>query len=173
MRILQRKSILLVMIVMSLALTGCASKSEKSDGSSADSADSMMADAGENFNLELNGTSDENSAGPLKTIFFDFNSSSLSTSGRTTLEENATFLKLTENVDIQIEGHADERGGHQYNLALGERRARTVKDYIVALGVNEARVSIISYGKEKPTSFGHDEESWSKNRRATFVITAK
>jgi peptidoglycan-associated lipoprotein len=170
MRILQRKSILAVIMMMSLAITGCATKSEKSDGSS---ADSMMADAGESFNLELNGTSDESTAGPLKTIFFDFNSSTLSDSGRTTLEENATFLKMTEAVDIQIEGHADERGGHQYNLALGERRARTVKDYMVALGVNESRISIISYGKEKPTSFGHDEESWSQNRRATFVITAK
>ncbi len=167
---LQRKSLFTIIMMMSLVLTGCATDSKKSDGSS---ADSVMGDAAENFSLELNGSSDESSAGPLQTVFFDFDSSSLSSAARTALEENANWLKLTDKVDIQVEGHADERGGHQYNLALGERRARSVKDYLVALGVNEARISIISYGKEKPTSFGHDEESWGKNRRANFVITAK
>ena len=170
MRTLQRKSLLALVMMMSLALVGCSSNATKDDGSN---TDSLVDDAAQNFALELNGSSDESTAGPLKTVYFDFDSSSLSSAARTTLEENANWLKLTDKVDIQIEGHADERGGHQYNLALGESRARTVKDYLVALGVNGARISIISYGKEKAVAFGHDEESWSRNRRANFVITAK
>ena len=83
------------------------------------------------------------------------------------------WLKDNDEVTIQIEGHTDERGGHQYNLALGENRARVVQDYLVALGVSAANIAIISYGKEKPISYGHDEGSWSRNRRANFVVTAK
>lgn len=170
MKILKRKNLFALVMMMSLVLTGCSSNATKDDGSS---TDSLVDDAAQNFALELNGSSDESTAGPLQTVFFDFDSSSLSGAARTTLEENANYLKMTEKVDIQIEGHADERGGHQYNLALGERRARVVKDYLVALGINASRISVISYGKEKPTAFGHDESSWSKNRRANFVITAK
>src|SRR5690606_32397132 len=95
--------------------------------------------------LELNGSSDENTAGGLQTVFFNFDSSTLSESARMTLEQNAQWLKLSDRVDIQIEGHADERGGIQYNLALGERRARSVKDYLVALGIDSNRVTIVSY----------------------------
>jgi peptidoglycan-associated lipoprotein len=171
MKTLKRNSVLALLLLASLTLVGCSTNSSKQDGS--DSADSMVDDAASNYALELNGTSDESTAGPLRTIFFDYDSSSLSGAARTALEDAANFLKESTNVDIQVEGHADERGGHQYNLALGERRARSIKDYLVALGVNDSRVSIISYGKEKPNAFGHDEESWSKNRRASFMITAK
>jgi peptidoglycan-associated lipoprotein len=171
MKTLSRNSVLALLLLASLSLVGCSTNSSKQDGSG--SADSMVDDAAENYSLELNGTSDENTAGPLRTIFFDYDSSSLSGAARTALEDAANFLKESTNVDVQVEGHADERGGHQYNLALGERRARSIKDYLVALGVNASRLTIISYGKEKPNSFGHDEESWSKNRRASFMITAK
>lgn len=167
---LKRKSLLGLFVVLALGLAGCSSNSEKKDGGD---SDSVMDDAGQNYSLELNGTSDDNTAGPLQTIYFDFDSSNLSSAARETLEANAEWLKGNEKVDIQIEGHCDERGGHQYNLALGERRARAVKDYLSALGVQDARISIISYGKEKPNAFGHDEESWGKNRRANFLITAK
>jgi len=170
MKSLQKKSLFAALISVSLLLGGCSSSATKDAGSA---ADSLMDDAASNLSLELNGTSDDNSAGPLRTVFFDFDSSSLSSSARDTLEENAKYLKLTDQIDIQLEGHADERGGHQYNLALGERRARAVKEYLTALGIAEARISIISYGKEKPISFGHDDGSWGKNRRANFVITSK
>lgn len=171
MKTLRKNTLLTLLLLASLALVGCSTNSSQQDGS--EGADSMVDDATSNYALELNGNSDENTAGPLNTIYFDYDSSSLSSAARTTLEDAANFLKEATNVDIQIEGHADERGGHQYNLALGERRARSVKDYLVALGVNASRVTIISYGKEKPNAFGHDEESWSKNRRASFMITAK
>lgn len=165
---LTKKTFLPLLLLASLILTGCASTAKKTDGSS----DSVLDDASKAA-FELNGSSDESSAGPLQTVYFAFDSSALSSSARNTLEQNAQWLKLTDKVDIQVEGHCDERGGHQYNIALGERRARAIKDYLVALGVPENRVSIVSYGKERPISFGHDEESWSKNRRGNFVITAK
>lgn len=170
MRTLQKNGLFAVLLTLSLALAGCSSNSKKAEGSG---SDSLVDDAAQNFSLELNGASDSNTAGPLQTIYFDFDSSSLTAAAKATLEENANWLKVSDKVDIQIEGHCDERGGHQYNLALGERRARSVKDYLAALGVNGARVTVISYGKEKPVAFGHDEGAWSKNRRANFVITAK
>lgn len=162
---LMKKTFLPLLLLASLIFTGCSSTAKKTGGSS----DSASVTSG----IELNGSSDESTAGPLKSVFFAFDSSALSSSARETLEQNAQWLKLTDKVDIQVEGHCDERGGHQYNIALGERRARAIKEYLVALGVSESRVSIISYGKERPVSFGHDEGSWSQNRRGNFVITAK
>lgn len=167
---LQRKSFLSILLVLGFVLAGCSSTSKKGSGNT---SDSMVDDNSDALALELNGSSDDNTAGALKTIYFDFNSSNLTSAGKSTLEQNAMWLKGVESVDIQIEGHCDERGGQQYNLALGERRAKSVKSYLEALGVASARVSVISYGKEKPNSFGHDEESWSKNRRANFVVTSK
>lgn len=164
------KNFSLFTVLLSLLLVGCSSGAKKKSGSS---SNSMVDDAADAMALELKGSSDDNTAGPLKTIYFAFDSSALSGAARSTLEANAEWLKLTDSVEIQIEGHADERGGQQYNLALGERRARAVKDYLEALGVTSARVSTFSYGKEKPVAYGHDDEAWSKNRRANFVITAK
>ena len=157
-----KSSLLSLMVIISLV--GC-STAKKADG---DQSNTLSSDK-----LELNGSSDEGTAGPLRTVYFAFDSSELTSESRKTLDNNAQWLKLSNKVDIQVEGHADERGGHQYNFALGERRARSVRDYLVALGVNVNRVSIISYGKEKPVSFGHSEDAWSKNRRANFVVTAK
>lgn len=155
-----------IFLVLALAVvTSCSSTSKKN----ADGVD----DAADATTLELNGTSDDNTAGPLQTVFFDFNSARLTDAAKATLEENAMWLKATDEVTIQVEGHTDERGGHQYNLALGERRAKVVLDYLVALGVSESRITMISYGKEKPVSFGHDEDSWGRNRRANFVISSK
>ncbi len=123
--------------------------------------------------LELNGDSDSNRAGALKTVYFGYNSSAIEGDTRDSLNSNAEFLKTNAAVKIQVEGHCDERGSVQFNLALGERRAKATRDYLVAQGVASSRISIISLGKEKPVSFGHDEESWSKNRRANFVVTEK
>lgn len=170
MKALNKNILSILFVVFALGVTGCASKAEKADGGASESVvDDTMADSP----LELNGTSDDNTAGALQTVYFDFDSSQLTSAARNTLEANAEFLKNNQNVDIQVEGHADERGGEQYNLALGERRARSVKDYLTALGVDANRVSIISFGKTTPKAFGHNEEAWSQNRRANFVITAK
>lgn len=149
---------------------GCATKPKTSS-----SADSMGdgASSSEGLNFELNGDSDSGKAGSLRTVYFDFNSSQLSSESRGILASNAEILKNAPAVTIQIEGHADERGGVQYNLALGERRANTVKNYLVSMGISSGRLSTVSYGKERPVAFGHDEEAWSQNRRANFVVTGK
>ena len=159
-----------------LSLSSCANMKKKTAAASADTTvESAKVDDGKNsgISLELNGDSDSNKAGALKTVYFDFNSAGLSKDTKDALTNNAAFLKTNALVKVQIEGHADERGGVQFNLALGEKRAKTVREFLVGQGIAGARLSTISLGKEKPISFGHDEESWSKNRRANFIITAK
>lgn len=172
------KSVLLTTILAAtLALSSCASKKTKStegvDNMGADQT--TLTDNGNNAGvaLEANGDSDSNRAGALKTVYFEYASASISGSTRDTLNGNAEFLKTNASVKVQVEGHCDERGSVQYNLALGEKRAKSVRDYLVAQGVASNRVTVISLGKEKPVSFGHDEESWSKNRRGNFVVTEK
>lgn len=123
--------------------------------------------------LELNGDSDSGKAGALQTVYFEFNSAQLTEQTKNTLKDNAEFLKKSESIEVQIEGHADERGSVQYNLALGEKRAKSVKSYLMGLGIKVKRMTTISYGKERPLTFGHEESAWSKNRRANFVITTK
>ena len=104
-------------------------------------------------------------------IYFDFDSFVLSQAARKTLAENAEYLlKKNKSVKIQVEGHCDERGSDEYNLALGEKRAKAALNYLVTSGVPAARLSFISYGKEKPADPGHDESAWSKNRRDEFVV---
>jgi len=116
-------------------------------------------------------------AGELKAsmnaIYFDFDSYALSQNARDALKKNADVMKKEAKVNIRIEGNCDERGSDEYNLALGEKRAKAAMQYIVMLGVPEKRLSIISYGKEKPVALGHDEESWAKNRRDEFVTINK
>ncbi len=103
-------------------------------------------------------------------VLFEFDSSVLSAQARQTLEGQATWLKTYPNVRLVLEGHCDERGTREYNLALGERRAAAAKNYLIALGVEEARLSTISYGKERPYALGHDDDAWSENRRAVSIV---
>ena len=101
---------------------------------------------------------------------FGFDSAELTVSARSTLNRQAAFLSLNPDLMIVIEGHADERGTREYNLALGDRRATAVRDYLVAKGINSARVRTVSYGKERPAVAGSDEAAWAKNRRAATVL---
>jgi peptidoglycan-associated lipoprotein len=106
----------------------------------------------------------------LDKVYFDFDSSTLTQQSRDTLSKDGSILlKNQPDLKVQIEGHCDERGSAEYNLALGERRAKSVMNYLVTLGVKASRLSTISYGKEKPADPGHDEAAWAKNRRAEFV----
>jgi peptidoglycan-associated lipoprotein len=109
----------------------------------------------------------------LKDIHFDFDRYDIRPTDAAILKENAALLDKFTNVKIQIEGHCDERGTVEYNLALGERRATSAKNYLVSLGVASVRISTISYGEEKPLDPGHNEEAWTKNRRAHTLVTAK
>jgi len=106
-----------------------------------------------------------------ETVYFDFDKSDLRQDSRNVLNKNAEImLKSQPTAKIKIEGHCDERGSAEYNLALGERRAKSAMQYLLTLGVQPERLSVISYGKEKPAVQGNDEEVWAKNRRAEFVI---
>lgn len=107
------------------------------------------------------------------TIFFAYDDYSLTTEAQSELSKIGEYLKTNTTAVVQVEGHCDERGTVEYNLALGERRAQSVKSYLVNLGVTDARLSTISYGEEKPATEGHDEAAWVKNRRAAFVLTVK
>jgi len=109
----------------------------------------------------------------LKDIHFDFDKYDIRPGDAEILKENAALLLKHSNVKIQIEGHCDERGTEQYNLALGERRANSTKKYLLSLGIAADRISTISYGEERPVDLGYNEEAWAKNRRAHTVITSK
>ncbi len=116
---------------------------------------------------------DLNRDSPLRPLFFELDSSDVSAAGQQVLQANAAVLKKYPGMQITIEGHCDERGTAEYNLALGERRALSAKNYLVSLGIPADKVKTVSYGKEFPFDAGHDDGAWSKNRRAHFVITAK
>lgn len=106
----------------------------------------------------------------LAPAFFDLDQSSLNESARGVLDKNAKLLRDHADVRVEIEGHCDERGTVEYNQALGQRRAEAARDYLVAQGVSTDRLTVISYGKERPFSDGHDESAWSQNRRAHFRV---
>jgi peptidoglycan-associated lipoprotein len=108
-----------------------------------------------------------------KNIYFDFDKFDLKPESQDILNQDATFLKAHSNVTIQIAGNCDERGTVEYNLALGERRAKAAMDFLVTLGIEKERISTISYGKEKPLDPGNTEEAWAKNRNDQFVIINK
>ena len=114
-----------------------------------------------------------NRESPMRIVYFGYDSAELSAEGRAALDANAAVLKKYPAWTVTIEGHCDERGTAEYNLALGERRAVAAQAYLVALGIPASRVKIVSYGKEFPFDPGHDEAAWAKNRRAHFVITGK
>ena len=102
-------------------------------------------------------------------VFFATNQSSLTTASRETLRKQATYLRKNKNLNVTIEGHADERGTREYNLALGERRANAAKDYLMTYGISGKRISVISYGKEKPVNPASTPLAWSQNRRSVTV----
>jgi peptidoglycan-associated lipoprotein len=108
--------------------------------------------------------------GPLADVQFDYDSYDLRQDARSTLEQNANWLKENSGKRVEIEGHCDERGTVEYNLALGAKRAKSAKDYLVSLGISSERLSTISYGEELPLCRELDEGCWSRNRRAHFVV---
>jgi peptidoglycan-associated lipoprotein len=114
-----------------------------------------------------------NKNSPFQPVFFVLDSYEVDTTGKQALDANAAILKKYPGWTITIEGHCDERGTAEYNLALGEKRALSAKTYLVSLGIPADRLRTVSYGKEFPFDPGHDENAWQKNRRAHFVVTSK
>jgi peptidoglycan-associated lipoprotein len=117
--------------------------------------------------------SGELSRGVPDRVFFDFDSSVITSEGQATLQKQATYLRSKSGLNVTVEGHCDERGTREYNLALGERRASAAKNYLVSLGVDASRIQTISYGKERPAVTGSDESAWSQNRRAVTVTSGQ
>jgi peptidoglycan-associated lipoprotein len=157
---------LLIIIITGIVIASCATNKPVKDGTA------VTTDIKEVV-LVLNGDSDAEKAGKIKTVNFAYDSSSLDDSAKQILKENSEYMKLNKPISVQIEGHCDERGGRQYNLALGERRAAAVRNYMRALGVNADRMKIISLGNEKPLVAGDGEHSRAKNRRANYIILSK
>ena len=143
-------------------VSGDSASTSASNTASSSSASSSSAKADEGLAEKLAQVGD--------TVNFDFDSAELTVSARSTLNRQSAFLSVNPALMIVIEGHADERGTREYNLALGDRRATAVRDYLVAKGINPARVRTVSYGKERPAASGSDEGAWAKNRRAATTL---
>src|SRR5262249_35051303 len=114
-----------------------------------------------------------NAARPLADAYFDYDQTALRDDARVALERNAQWLNRWKSTKITVQGQCDERGSPEYNLALGDERAKTVKNYLTSLGVAESRIAVVSLGKESPVCTDASENCWSQNRRGHFVITAK
>jgi peptidoglycan-associated lipoprotein len=112
-------------------------------------------------------------SGYLNPIFFDLDKADVRPDAKDTLGANAEFLRKYPTIKVTVEGHCDERGTREYNMALGQRRASSAKEYLISLGIDGSRLTIVSYGKERPFCTGHDEACWQKNRRDQFTVTAK
>ena len=164
-------SMLGVMLSAAFLLQGCApvsSEPSASDGSSVPLMRTSMVSPSSSLEAMRRG---ENPAeGPLKNVYFDFDRYDLRADTRETLKANADWLKENPGTQLEIEGHCDERGTTEYNLALGAKRAQVAKDYLVTLGVSGERISTVSYGKELSVCREKSEGCWQKNRRDRFVV---
>ncbi len=159
----------LVAIFSLFLLAGCETLMGDSD-SSGTSGTGGVGTSGVSSSDIMPGTQEDLVANVGDRVFFGYDSSVLSSEAQSTLARQASWLQANPNLVIAVEGHCDERGTREYNLALGERRATAAKNYLVSLGVDRSRISTISYGKEHPEVLGSDEDAWSKNRRAVTVI---
>jgi peptidoglycan-associated lipoprotein len=146
-----------LILVVSLVLTACATKKTETMGQ----LQGDVYTGSDSVEYLASGVPDR--------VFFATNETVLTTASRETLRKQATWLRKNSNINVVLEGHADERGTREYNLALGERRANSAKDYLMTYGVSSDRISVLSYGKEKPVDSGSNPLSWSKNRRSVSV----
>jgi peptidoglycan-associated lipoprotein len=173
---MQNKTILrLLALSASLAFAAsCSSTPKQEDGLIEEPAPTAPTDAaGPAADANALGDSDSGKAMGLETIYFPYDSFSLSGKSRATLKANGEILKANPTLRIQVEGHCDSRGGIQYNIALGEKRARAVQSYLTEQGVEADRVSTISYGKERLLDASETEEAHGRNRRANFAVTSR
>ena len=166
-----------LILVTCLVLTACATKKEVTTTTTATTTtDSATSATTAETSNEMQGdvfTGDDTvkylADGVPDRVFFATNESILTTASRETLRAQAAWLRKNSNINIIVEGHADERGTREYNLALGERRANSAKDYLMTYGISSDRISVLSYGKERPVDAGSTPLAWSKNRRSVTV----
>ncbi len=161
-------SLLAALALAAALVTGCSKEKKADEGAPAGNSPSAAVDTGSTL-----GDSDSGKAAGLQTVNFAYDSFALTAEGKGKLKTNAQTLKDNAGLKIQVEGHCDVRGGIQYNLALGEKRANAVKKYLQDMGIAAERITTISYGKERLLDQGTADDAHAKNRRANFVITAK
>ncbi len=166
---LLNKKLVAVGVVLAMALAGCSSNKNADSGNTAGSGTGSSTSGAYDPNAAGNGSGGSDAyAQNGRTVYFGFNESTLASDSQSILDNNIAKLK-NGSQHIRVEGHADERGTREYNLALGERRANAVLQYLVANGIAKSRLETISYGKERPADPGHDESAWAKNRRVELV----
>jgi peptidoglycan-associated lipoprotein len=155
--------------VLALMVTaGCSSKNAvKTEETTAPSSSTISSSTS---SIPTGYGFDQWQTGPLGDVFFDYDSATLSEDAQTRLNQNGLWLEKNAAKGVLIEGHCDERGTSEYNLALGDRRATSAKEYLVRFGVAPSRLETVSYGEERPFDSGHNEDSWAKNRRAHFIL---
>lgn len=153
-----------------VAVTGCGGK-KVDESMETDVSTSIPEAVNADSNASM-GDSDSGRAMGLQTIQFPYDAFALDASAKAQLAANAEILKANGGMKIQIEGHCDQRGGIQYNIALGEKRANAVKGYLQDMGIDGSRMTTISFGKERPIDPGMSEDAYAKNRRANFVVTS-
>lgn len=166
------KKISLTVIALSLAallvLPGCSSMKKKGDGEGSGSLSETDLNAIRDRRFAGGSLPSAEGEGFFRDVHFDYDSARITDQAQQEIDYNVEVLKSNSDVNIQIEGHCDERGTAEYNLALGSQRAKIVKEALVSAGISSSRLSTISYGSEVPLDPGHDEEAWAKNRRAHF-----
>ncbi len=169
---------LLPLLGVLLIVAGCESTGEDTASMNTSGSAATMPSSGGDSNVTSNqmagpkpGTQEDLAVNVGDRVYFGFDKFDLSGEARTTLQKQAVWLRRYPSVTVSVEGHTDERGTREYNLALGERRANAVRDYLAALGVDPSRIKTISYGKERPVALGSNEDAWAKNRRAVTVVT--
>jgi peptidoglycan-associated lipoprotein len=170
-------SVVMCMFI-ALVATGCAKKAADQAQEVVPPQKTAPAESGQDMKLSGTTPADATTAqapvivtGFDKKIFFDFDKFDLSPESTEALNGLAALLKANKDIKVKIEGNCDERGTTEYNLALGDRRAKSAMDYLTAQGIDAARLTTISYGTEKPADPGHNEEAWTKNRRDEFILT--
>ena len=152
---------IILVVFASLLLTACATQKKVAKDSSTGLIQSDVYTGGDTVEFLATGVKDR--------VFFGTNKSILTTASRDTLRKQAAWMRKNKDITVTVEGHADERGTREYNLALGDRRANAVKDYLLTYGISGGRLSVISYGKERPVNSGSSPLAWSQNRRSVTV----
>ncbi len=169
------KLILLLVLAMSVMALGfsCGKKPKPIEPEKIDTTTTVKPNVPDDDTTPGSETMEDLKESQFKTVYFDFDKFNLRPDAKGALDHN--FALLTEHTDviIKIEGHCDERGTVEYNLSLGEKRARAAQDYLVGLGIKPGRITVISYGKERPVDPRHNEEAWGKNRRDEFRIISQ
>lgn len=154
--------------VLVFGLVNCSKKDVVSDDAAMSPSDGLGVDGGYSSAGDAGYAFSE-----MDIVYYGYDSFTLSSEARDSLKKNADWMKANPNARIQIEGHCDERGTVEYNMALGDRRANSAKAYLERLGVEGSRIETLSYGKERPADLGHSESAWARNRRAVFVLLSR